>query len=205
MKNFMYSLQKDISEFKTLSPQVKFLLAIQVIILLIFSILVGVLFSPQFNKNVQQNPKGSPNAVADKSSTQLSIQPKDEIMKVGEERLMSVHIKGTTVTAADIVLTYDPTAIEVSEVTNGNLFGRQIINKIDAGKVYFSAAKDIASAGASKQNTDEAKDAIFGFKIKALKKIETTRIEFSLDETITAENGENKLGITQSAEIHVFD
>lgn len=204
MKNFLISLQKDIFEFKTLSPQVKFLLAIQVIILFIFSILVGVLFSPQFNKKIQQNPNGNPNnaALAGRNSTQLSIEPKDEIVKVGESRLMSVHLKGPSVTAVDIVLMYDPVMLEVSDVTNGTAFGRVIINKIEKGKIYFSAAQDVTSAQKTKR--DDNGD-VFGFKVTALKKAETAKIEFSLDETITAENGENKLGITQSASIHVFD
>ncbi len=203
MKNFLISLQKDIFEFKTLSPQVKFLLAIQVVILFIFSILVGVLFSPQFNKKVQQNPNGNPNsAIADRNSTQLSIEPKDEIVKVGESRLMSVHLKGSSVTAVDIVLNYDPAMLEVSDVTNGTAFGRVIINKVEKGKIYFSAAQDVTNAQKVNKNDD---GAVFGFKVTALKKTETAKIEFSLDETITAENGENKLGITQSASIHVFD
>lgn len=203
MKNFVDSLQKDIVDFKSLSPQIKFLLAIQVIILFILSILVGVLFSPQFNNQVKRNPNTDlTSALNDKSATQLSIIPQDEIMKVGEERIMSVQMSGAPVTAADIVITYDPTLLEVSNVSNGEIFGREIINNIEAGKITFSAAKNVDD---NSQDKDASTGAIFGFAVKALKKVETTRLEFSLDETITAEDGRNTLGVTQSAEIHVFD
>jgi len=200
MKNFFDSLRRDIVDFKTLTPQVKFLIVIQVIILFILAILVGVLFSPQFNNQVKQNPNSE--RTGSTNSTQLSIKPQDEIMKIGEERVISVHMTGTPVTAADMVLTFDPQVLEVSAVTNGDMFAKEIYNKVEDGKMYFSVAQNVDGAGVKPKRTS---DLVFNFTIKALKKIETTKIEFSLDETITAEDGKNTLGVAQPAEIHVFD
>src|SRR3989338_6904924 len=140
MKNFVDSLQRDVFDFKTLSPQVKFLLLIQVVILFILSILVGVLFSPQFNSQVKQNPNSTVNPTQN-SSTQLSITPQDEIIKIGEERIMTVHIAGAPVTAIDVVFTYDPKIVEIRDITNGGSFDKVIVNKVENGKVYYSAAK----------------------------------------------------------------
>lgn len=201
MKNFFDSLRRDIVDFKTLTPQVKFLIVIQVIILFILAILVGVLFSPQFNNQVKQNPNSE--RTGSTNSTQLSIKPQDEIMKIGEERVISVHMTGTPVTAADMVLTFDPQILEVSAVTNGDMFAKEIYNKVENGIMYFSVAQN-ADDGAGRKPTASS-DMVFSFTIKALKKVETTKIEFSLDETITAEDGKNTLGVAQPAEIHVFD
>ena len=205
MKNFVDSLQKDIVDFKSLSPQIKFLLVFQVVILFTLSILVGVLFSPQFNNQVRKNPNTDLSAaIQDKHVTQLSIAPEDVIMKVGEERIMSVHITGAPVTAVDVVLTYDPAVLEINNVSNGDVFGREIVNKVESGRIYFSAAKNVENKGSVSKDKALA-DGVLGFAVKALKKVETARIEFKLDETITAEDGKNLLGVTQPANIHVFD
>ncbi|KXK11209.1 MAG: hypothetical protein UZ22_OP11002000413 [Microgenomates bacterium OLB23] len=50
-------VRKDVKEFLTLSPQVKFLLTIQLIILFILSILIGIIFSPKFKHNVMRQKR----------------------------------------------------------------------------------------------------------------------------------------------------
>lgn len=200
MKKFLSSLQKDISDFTTLSPQVKFLLVVQLIILFILSILVGVLFSPRFTGNVRQNPDAPELSQESQATTQLSLEPNDHIMQIGEDVLMNVTMSGAPSTAVDVVLTYDPAVLEISDVTNGEVYEREIYNEITTeggvGKVYFSAAQPL------EEDTD---GAVFGFVATAIQKVETSPIEFDLDLTITAENGVNTLGVAQPAEIHVFD
>src|SRR3989344_1256954 len=90
------TVRNDVKDFVTLSPQIKFLLVVQFIILFILSILIGVVFSPKFKKSVVtqngvtvQQPTPVPGA-------KLGLLPQDKFMKVGEEIPFYVTMSGQT-------------------------------------------------------------------------------------------------------------
>ncbi|OGK29394.1 hypothetical protein A3D06_00295 [Candidatus Roizmanbacteria bacterium RIFCSPHIGHO2_02_FULL_40_9] len=196
MTGFLDTVSHDVQDFKNLNSRSRNIFIVQILVLMTVSIIVGMLLSPKFkttqNQNqvaLQNNPKG----------TILEISPRDHIMKVGEEIDLEINLKGDRPTAMDIALSYDPTAINVESVLNGEVFDREIINKIEKGKIMFSAAQ---SPG---ENKGKNSSRIVTVKIKALKKIQETKISFIENQTIAAKSGENILSKAQEAIIHIFD
>ncbi|OGK14263.1 hypothetical protein A3H80_01580 [Candidatus Roizmanbacteria bacterium RIFCSPLOWO2_02_FULL_37_19] len=199
MKSLAQILVYDVRDFTTLSPQVKFLLSIQLIILFILSILVGVLFSPKFKAQVQQQNVIQPSLVEEQTAT-LSFEPKDIILKSGEEKSVSILLSGKPASAVDIVLSYDPTLLQITNMTNGDVFDQEIINKQSRGKIQFSAARSATTA-------QQKEGIVATMKITALKKTGSTAtsISFIKDETIVAESGINILGLMNEAVVRIFD
>ncbi len=197
MDSFVTTVRKDVKDFATLSPQVRFLLAIQLIILFILSILIGVIFSPKFKKSVtHQN-----NIVLEKpiEGVTLTILPQDEFMKIGEETPFFVTMSGAAPYAMDVVVTYDPALLQVSQVENGDIFDRVILNTVKPGAVTFSAAYNPG------KNTFKKEGTVLKFKAKALKKTEQTLIYFDQKQTIAAQEGKNILNTLEPAQVHIFD
>lgn len=192
------TVRKDVRDFFTLSPQVKFLLAIQLIILFILSILIGVIFSPKFKRNVLH--EAAPGAALEKTDgVRLSLLPQSKFMKPNEEITFFVTMSGAPAYAVDTVLTYDPTYIAVSTVENGDVFDRVILNEQKPGTITFSAAYDPG------KNTFKKEGIVLKFKARALKKTQETVIQFDKDRTIAAQDGKNILQVTEPATLHIFD
>lgn len=202
MNTVVGTVRTDMKDFITLSPQVKFLLVVQFIILFILSILIGVIFSPKFKKSVvMQN--GLQNAAVQKPTmvqgVKLALLPQGKFMRVDEEIPFYVTMSGPAAYATDIVLKYDPQYIRISAVENGDLYDRVIVNKQTAGTVTFSAAYDPGKDTFKKEGT------VLKFKIKALKKTQETIIHFDENATIAAQEGKNLLETAEPATLHIFD
>lgn len=195
MNSFAAVVRKDVQDFSTLNAPIKFLLAVEFIILLILSILIGVMFSPKFKQNVVHQ-----GTEQNTSQVTFSIVPEVTFMKPGDESsLLVVLNNGANVSAADIVLSYDPQYIQITEVVNGDFFDREIINTNIPEGMMFSAALNPGSQSTKKEGT------VTVFKIKALQKAQETTISFDPNLTIAASNGKNILGATKNGTVHIFD
>jgi len=192
------TVRKDLREFITLSPQVKFLLTIQLIILFILSILIGIIFSPKFKKNVLHEAVPPAKTVQSKS-VKLALLPQTKFIKPGEELTFVVTISGDPAYAVDSVLKFDPTYLSITSVQNGDVFDRIILNKVGPDSITFSAAYDPG------KNTFKKEGTLFTFKAKALKKTQETILHFDLEHTIAAQDGKNILKTAEPATVHIFD
>lgn len=200
MDTLAVTVRKDFKDFFTLSPQVKFLLAVQLIILFILSILIGIIFSPKFKQNVlhQTIPNTTTKNVKD-SGVRLILLPQDKFVKLGDELTFYVTMSGDPAYAIDTVIEYDPSVLLVSSVENGDVFDRVILNKHESGSITFSAAYDPG------KNTFKKEGILLTFKAKALKKSQETILHFDVDRTIAAQDGKNILQTAEPATLHIFD
>lgn len=194
------TVRKDVKDFFTLTPQVKFLLVIQLIVLFILSILIGIVFSPKFKESVlhQSVPGVTPDDAAEKA-VRLALLPQTKFMKPGEEATFYVTISGDPAYAVDTVLKYDPLSLSVSSVENGDVFDRVVLNEVKSGTITFSAVYDPGKAAFKKEGI------VLKFKAKALKKTEETIIHFDMKQTIAAQDGKNILKTAEPATLHIFD
>lgn len=199
MHTVVNTVRKDAKDFVMLSPQVKFLLVVQFIILFILSILIGIIFSPKFKKNVTQKNNIVLENAEKAAQVKLALVPQSKFMKPGEEIPFFVTMSGTPAYAVDIVLNYDPQYLQISAVENGDIYDRVIVNKGTKGMMTFSAAYD------SGKSTFKKEGIVLKFKTKALKKTQETIIHFDRDLTIAAQEGENILKTAEPAQIHIFD
>lgn len=200
MDTLAVTVRKDLKDFFTLSPQVKFLLTIQLIILFILSILIGVMFSPKFKQNVlhQTIPNATLKNTQD-TGVRLVLLPQDKFIKLGDEITFYVTMSGDPAYAVDTVIQYDPTVLLVRSVENGDVFDRIILNQLESGLITFSAAYEPG------KNTFKKEGIVLTFKAKALKKSQETIIHFDLDRTIAAQDGKNILHTAEPAILHIFD
>lgn len=195
-------IRQDMSEFSSLAPQIKFLLGFQLSILFVISVLIGLLFSPSFRERTGQKliktQKHNP-TVLSQTDTALYIKPADTVLKIGEEAVFTVVLDGSPVTAADIVLNFDPEYLEVVGVDQGEIFDTIIVNENNAGTISYSATYS--------PNTGETQQTgkVFSFRARALKRTEGTQLEFVKKSTITARGGKNTLKDTNSATVRIFD
>lgn len=193
-------VRKDVKDLFTLSPQVKFLLTIQLIILFILSILIGVMFSPKFKSNVlRQQVPGATNDTTNTKSVRLSLLPQSKFLKPGEELTFYVTMSGDPAYAVDTHITFDPEYVTVSDVQNGDMFDRVVLNKVESGKLIFSAAYDPG------KTTFKQEGIVLTFKARALKKTQETFLLFDTNNTIAAQDGKNILQSAEPASLHIFD
>ena len=123
-------------------------------------------------------------------STTLTLSPSALNLKVGEETTASLILSELPVTVLTVSLKYDPDTLEVSDLQNGPIFKRMILNKIENGTIYYTSAVNLDEVGKLQEGT------AFTFKVKALKDTESTGIEFVRAETLAALDGANRLGET---------
>lgn len=193
------TLGKDIKDFNNLDPQKKLMVAGIVLLLFVGSIFVGAYLS-RGGSPIVNNPttKQTGTAPTKKPSTTLKITAKKN-MRIGESQVVTVDLSSVAVTAADVVVTYDPDVLTVSDVQNGNVFAKVIQKKIDAtnGAMTFSGSVDPANPNDLKMGN------VVSFKIKAKKEAKATLLQFAKNDTVTAINGENTLGLTTGATINI--
>lgn len=196
------TLSKDIKDFSNLDPQKKMIVAGIVLLLFIGSIFVGAYLSrsgssvPNDTNNVDTTQ--GPNVPTKKPSTALAILG-ENTMKVGTTQTITVSLSNIPVTAADIIVSYDPEIFSVSNIENGTVFPKIIQNKLNEedGTVVFSGSVDPSNPENLMQGD------VMSFTIKALKEAKASLLQLNRDETITAINGENTLGLTTGLSIKV--
>lgn len=199
--------KKDLSELQTMHGHKKALLLVVFVVLFILSMTFGRKLTQKSQVKTQPNAI-SPTAMventqeqtADESSTtqktSLSITPKTSTLKAQESAELSVFLTGVPSSAIDIVLSYDPELISISDITKGPLFDRVLLNKVDEGKMYFSGVIN------PDKLSEIGEGAVVSFKVTGLAQGNAT-ISFVQEETVTALNGQNTLGQTVPGTITV--
>lgn len=188
------AVQSQLGELKLLNPERKKFILIVLLVLFVASLMMASkIQKKQEESPVQTDQTATVTAPAEAPKTSLSLSPASAELTVGQTQEITVSLTDVPVTAIDVVLTYDPTTFSVSNVTNGDIFGRVIRNTVEDGKVIFSASvlpekKDALSEG-----------DVLTFTVKALNSSGSAFIAFDPTETITALGGENTLGVTTGA------
>ncbi len=195
----LQSIKQDFFNFKTLSPQVKFLLLFQLVVLFIVSLLVGFIFSPERSSIISRPINKSQARANNLNGTTLKISPEETVFKVGQEQTFTVELAGEPVPAADIVLTFDPKYLQISAVAPDEQFDNIIVNSIEGYKLFYSA-------NYSPDKWPQAKPGrIFTFKVRAIDKTEETKISIVKDSTSTSRDNKNTLTETVDAIVRVYD
>ena len=182
------NMHTDLKQVKGLPKERKVILGLLIAILFVVSIIVGAYLS---QGKTSLLPTGGTNEQAvvptTKPSTSLSMTVDNQSLRVGTPSTVSVNLAQLPVSAADIVLTYDPAVLTISNIKNGVVFDRIIRRSIQNGTVTFSAA-------VSPEKKDQLTEGtVMSFTVAPLKAGSTT-IAFDSAKTITAVNGVNTVG-----------
>lgn len=191
-------LFKEWSSFKDLDSNRKLLVMVMFILLLGFGFFLG---SQTGNPN---NPIGTnisftnqQPAPTSKPMTNIMVIPSATTGTVGQAIPVSVKISGSMVQAADVSLSYDPTMVTVSNVTEGTALPQILRNQPTRGKIAVSAAVDLKKPFPATTDGD-----IFIFTVTPIKS-GTAQLTIDTKETILANSGVNILGTIQNASITV--
>lgn len=196
------TLKQDLKDFQKLNPQRKAIIILVIVGLFVLSIVVGSYLSKGkqstteeiTNTTITQAPEQTEQKEG--PTTNLTLSPKNSSLTVNGTKKIDVVITEEPVTATDIVITYDPEAVEVSGLVNGNVFSKMIRNKIEDGMITYSASIDPSNPKNISTGT------VFSFTVKALK-AGSTVLDFNQSETITAVNGNNTLGTTTGSQLDI--
>ncbi len=190
MHSIVRLLRLDIQNITSLSPQVRFLLVFQIIVLFLLSILVGIIFSPRFKNNVQMRSGASLNTVPTSVPVQkniLKLQADQKSMIRGNSQLVTVIYTGDRTEAIDTVIQYDPTVIRIDKIKNLGVFDTVLQSKVDAQRVLFSAGMSLDAL----EQGDFAPGPIYSFTVTALKPVERTPLSFIEPENFVWHSGKN--------------
>lgn len=193
------TIHKDVAHFGSLDMGKKIVVVATLSVLFVASIYIGktlaVKKSSPTNQTATTQPSDSaptPEAAQQvRRQSRLSIKANADLA-VGKQETISVELTGTPVSATDIVLYYDPDVVEVSEVSNGSVFDRILVNNVENGRLSFSAAVSPDRINSLKTGT------VFTFELTPLAPASSTTISFDTQETVTALNGENTLSDVQN-------
>lgn len=206
MNAIIDTLRVDYKDFLKLSPQVKFLLGIQISILFILSILIGIILSPKFKNQVSKQSVVSvteqiqPTPEDAESSNILAIVPEQLTMSVNDTQTIQVIYQGEPTSAVDLALNIDTSVFEISEITEDPRFDTLLRREVIDDTLYFSAA---TSPYAETQEIDPDSTGIMTFTITALRPAQSSRISFLRSDTIVASSGKDILDTVESIIISV--
>ena len=126
-------IKSDVQQFHSLHPNKKLAILGIIFIVTISSIFLGV----YLNKNNQQQapatqqPSETLPSDQETGSTTLSLSPVATSVQVGEETQVSVLLGKSSVQAVDVVVTFDPTMFEASNIVNGDVYEDMLIKKVE--------------------------------------------------------------------------
>lgn len=189
----MDNVQNDIQEFHTLHPQKK--LKVLSIIAVIFALSVGLGIYFAGKSGLQKAPSDT-TTKSTEGTSQLSIIPETQTLSKNASMKVQVRVEGTGSQATDVVITYDPKLVAISDVVNGDVFPDILRSEIGANQVVVSAAVDPNNPSDVKTGT------LFTFMLKGVSAGSAT-LQFDKDLTITATNGVNTLGSANPVTITV--
>lgn len=133
---------------------------------------------------------GRPPSPTPRAMTKLSLDPAVKTLKVGDVLTIAVMTSGEGVQAVDVVLTYDPAVFQVGNVQKGEVFSEILQNRLENGRIFFSASVNPQTPKITANGT------IFTVDLTPLSATATARVDFDRALTITAKAGENTLGET---------
>ncbi|KXK11201.1 MAG: hypothetical protein UZ22_OP11002000405 [Microgenomates bacterium OLB23] len=178
---------------QTTTPQPNKNIALIGIVFFIFavSLIMGLLFA-------QKN--GTSTKTAEKQSlegtTKLSLKPQAMQLKKGESTQVTVELSGSPSQAADIVVTFNPKLVKVSEVANGTVFSDILRSEVQDNQIVVSSAVD------PNNPTNLKEGVLFSFTVTALASGDAT-LDFNKDLTITAHSGTNTLGTAEPVTLSI--
>lgn len=187
------TIQGDVQQFHTLHPQKKLKALAIIAVIFVVSIAAGLYFANK--SNMSKAPQQAAPETAEGMS-QLTILPEAQTVTKGQTTQVQVLINKTGAQAADVVIDYDPKVVEITNIVNGDVFPDMLRSQIENGQVAVSAAVD------PNNPTDVKTGTLFSFTLKGLA-AGAANLTFNKDLTITATNGVNTLGGTESITITV--
>lgn len=190
MQSIVRLLRIDIQDVFTLSPQVRFLLAFQLIVLFLLSILIGIIFSPRFKGTVQMRSGAALETVptsTPEAKNILKIQAEQNSMIRGTSQTITILYTGEPAEAVDTTIEYDPTVIRIGKIKNLGVFDTVLQTKVDPQRVLFSAGMSLDALEKGKTTLGP----IYSFTVTALKPIEKTTISFVQPETYVWHSSKN--------------
>jgi hypothetical protein len=189
----MDNVQDDIQEFHTLHPQKKLKALSIIAVIFALSIGAGLYFAGQ--SGLRKAPSDVTKDT-NKGMSQLSIVPESPSIAKGGTTKVSVNMNDTGAQAVDVVITFDPKLVAISEITNGDVFPDILRSEVVNNQVIVSAAVDPNNPAEVKTGT------LFSFTLKGVS-VGSAALNFDKDLTITATNGVNTLGMTEPVTITV--
>lgn len=189
----MDNVQNDIQEFHTLHPQKKLKILSIIAVIFALSVGAGLYFA---GKSGQQEAPSNTTVETAEGTSQLTIVPESQTLPVNGTMNVQVRVNGTGSQATDIVITYDPKLVAISDIVNGDVFPDILRSDITGNQVVVSAAVDPNNPSDVKTGT------VFSFTLKGLS-AGSAALSFDKDLTITATNGVNTLGSAETVTITV--
>ncbi len=191
MTNLSSTIKQDLAEFNKLDQNRKMAVIAIIFGLFIISIIVGANVTKKSGTDSSTTSTPTSGALENaKPSTTVALSPAKQTVKVGQATKVDVVLSKLPVTAADVVLKYDPKQVTVSGLTNGNVFPRVIGMKDENGKITYNGSLSEQSP------TDRKEGVVFSFTITPKAGAKSVVIDFDHTKTLTAINGENTLGST---------
>ena len=167
----------------------KILLSVILFLMFVLGILVGgSLFGgsgiklPSFPNQTRQTAIPNPRAAAS-----LGLEATTTTLQVGKSTQVKVVLTKASADALDVVLTYDPTLLSVSNVVKGTNYPSYPLVRSDRGKLTVSAA-----VTPDKATPPPPPITVATFTATALKK-GTASLTFDKTDTIVAVGGDNIL------------
>ncbi|MBP9797611.1 hypothetical protein KBC70_00505 [Candidatus Woesebacteria bacterium] len=177
MQSIVRVLRMDFQDFATLSPQVRFLLMFQIIVLFLLSILIGLIFSPKFKNSVQMRSGASLDTVPTSTpqvKNILKLQAEKPSMVRGTSQTITVFYNGAQSEAVDTIVQYDPAVIRVDKIKNLGMFDTVLQSKVAPQRVVFSAGMSLDAL----EKNSFTPGQLFSFTVTALQPVERTPLSF---------------------------
>jgi hypothetical protein len=133
-------------------------------------------------------PENAPiNGQLNTGKAELILAPSRSTLKVGESIPVAVRLTKQSVQAADVVLTFDPKYVSISDIKAGPNFPIMLNQKINKDTVEVSAS-------ISPTNLDKPGEGdVFTFTLTGVSATPNTKVDFNIEDTIAATDGVNVL------------
>ncbi len=190
MTNLSSTIKQDLSEFNKLDQNRKMAVIAIIFGLFIISIIVGANVTKKSDSEPTTTTPTTSAIENIKPSTTIALSPAKQTVKAGEAVTVEVMLSKLPVTAADVVLSYDPKRVTISALTNGTVFPQVIGMKNENGKITYNGSLS------EKSPTDRKEGVVFSFTMTPKAGAKSVIIDFDNTKTLTAINGENTLGST---------
>lgn len=163
---------------------------------------IGASYLGKSNSQPLQNNNNLPLFTPSPKQAELSLYTSNLEKKVGEPFDIQLNLSSSDVgvEAADFIIHYDPTYIQINDISLGNYFQNYPIKRIASDYIKISA---VASFIANKIVIPKGEGTIATIHATPLISTNKTTIYFDQDKTVIASAGRNILGQTNSLTISI--
>lgn len=181
----MPDIVKDLQHLKTLAPKQKILILAVFVALFVLGLVFGIAFTrrataPLSTPTISILPTVKPTA-------DLSLQPAEATLSVGETLPVSVVLTKEGVQAIDVFLSFDPQYLSIANIEPGSDFPMVIRQDLSVARLAVSVSR-------KPDNPTPETGEVFSFTLTALSATDSASISFDSEATIAARNGENIVG-----------